>query len=188
MVALTVDDGYFSRNEMLDVLIEAGVHATFFIIGRVLVSDADFVRRAVSENFEFGSHTNSHGDLRTKSRSQIVDEVDRPNQILLSIDPSAVAKPYLRPPGGSWNSGSNQTVADLGYRHILWNVSGDAGDYSPEGLINLYLRQIDALRDPRGSIILTHFRKPTLAALPAIISGLRERGLEPVSLSELFVG
>jgi len=50
MVALTVDDGYFSRNEILDVLIEAGVHATFFIIGRVLVSDADFVRRAVSEN------------------------------------------------------------------------------------------------------------------------------------------
>lgn len=96
---------------------------------------------------------------------------------------------YFRPPGGAYDNRIIQIAALRGYRHILWNVSGDAGRFTGDNLIVWYLvRQIDRIKPtPWGSILLMHFRPTTLAVLPSIIEGLRkERGIEPVSLSQVF--
>ena len=37
-----------------------------------------------------------------------------------------------------------------------------------------------------GAIVLMHFGPRAVVALPTIIDGLRARGLEPVSLTQLF--
>lgn len=185
---MTIDDGYSARNEVLDMLIAKNVRGTLFVIGSVARSDPAFVRRACDAGFEFGSHTYSHADLTKLSPSDASNEVKRDVDTLVAIDERAKPLPYLRPFGGNRNSSTDQIGANLGERTILWNVSGDAGNYTVDGLVKLYLSQIDAFKNPWGSIILMHFNQKTPQALAQIIDGIRGRGMEPVPLSKLFEG
>ena len=65
IVALTFDDGPYPpyTDQMLDVLKENQVHATFFLIGRNAEKHPDLVRRIKMEGHEIGNHTYNHMDL-----------------------------------------------------------------------------------------------------------------------------
>lgn len=190
LVGLTIDDGFLARNEVLDSLIAKGVKATFFIIGRVAVTDPDFIRKACDFGFEFGNHTYSHSDLTRMTTVQMKADIQRCEDVLTGIDERAKPIPYLRPPGGARNSLTDQAGTSLGYRSIIWNVSGDAGaNYTPEQLGRLYLNdQFYKSGNPWGSIMLIHFNARTAAALGPIIDGIRGLGMEPVQLSKLYEG
>lgn len=190
LVALTVDDGYFNRNEILDTLIREDVSATFLIIGSVMDSDPSFIKRAQeSGKITWGNHTYTHGDLTRKSVPEIRNELARTEASLKRIA-GATTIPLMRPPGGSRNSASITAAADAGFRTFMWNVSGDAGGQwtasNPEALVNYYMGLLDRQVNPWGSIILTHFRPATSAALPSMIREIRKRGMEPVSLDRLY--
>lgn len=191
LVALTIDDGFLVRHEILDVLVSKGAGATFFLIGdRVIQKDQNFIfiKRALDLGYEIGNHTYTHGDLDKKTQEQIKFELSKCEEVLKAISPGTSTLPYLRPPGGNKHTLSIETAADMGYRMFLWTISGDIGNYSTNELVNLYLRQIDSLANPWGSIILMHFIPRSLLALPAIIDGIRTRGMEPVSLTRLYEG
>jgi len=188
-VGLTIDDGYFSRDEILNTLISKNVSATFFIIGSLMEAYSDFIRRARDSGLtERANHTWTHTDLRFKSWSQIAnDEMKRSQDYSMDYF-SETLQPYGRPYGGNRNTAVDSAFADRNFRDILWNVSGDAGNYTPSQLVSLYLGQLDRMANPKGSIILLHFRTATAQALPAIIDGIRARDLEPVKLSKLYEG
>jgi peptidoglycan-N-acetylglucosamine deacetylase len=63
-VALTFDDGPHPRhtNEVLDVLSRAGVHATFFVVGRNVRLHRTIVDRIVAEGHSLASHSMTHTD------------------------------------------------------------------------------------------------------------------------------
>lgn len=187
LVALTIDDGFYKLGEILQTLKDKGVGATFFIIGRQMEQNADFIKKAAEyELGEFGNHTYTHGDLTRKTTDQIRWEIETTEAVLANIVGGATTVPYLRPFGGNKNNLSIAVAADQGDRTILWNVSGDAGSYTPRQLVDLYLGQLSRMSNPWGSIILTHFLPATALALPDIIDGIRVLGMEPVSLSKLF--
>ncbi|KAF9100288.1 hypothetical protein BGX23_000051 [Mortierella sp. AD031] len=79
--ALTYDDGPFKyTDDLLDVLREKAVKATFFINGDSTAKLADYedtVKRAYSEGHQIASHTWSHQDLRRMSGSQIRSEMTK---------------------------------------------------------------------------------------------------------------
>lgn len=188
LVGLTIDDGNFVVEEMVGELIKNEVRATLFITGANLKRNPDIVRMAIDEGFEFGNHTYNHLDLRNLSAPQITREISLTEETLKQIDAGASTLPYLRPPGGATNGLVGETAARLGFRQILWNVSGDAGPKVGQDLLDWYLKSlIDPMgQKARGSIILLHFRATTLAVISILITELKKRDLQPVPLSELF--
>lgn len=192
LVALTVDDGYFNRNEILDTVVREEISATFLIIGSVMDSDPSFIKRAQeSGRITWGNHTYTHGDLTGKSTTEIQSELSRTEKSLNKIT-GATTIPFMRPPGGARSNASITAAANAGFRTFIWNVSGDAGTQwtasNPQALVNYYMGLLDRQANPWGSIILTHFRLATSAALPMMIREIRKRDMEPVSLDKLYEG
>lgn len=199
LVALTVDDGYGAREEILGTIVAKEASATFFLIGQVMEQFPDFVRRARdSGRVEFGNHTYTHADLRAKSWEQIANgEIKRSEDLLWEIA-GQTTLPYARPAGGNRNKSVDEAFADRSCRPILWNVSGDAGTQwtsnNPKALADYYLGLLDRQQNPWGSIILMHFRPSTgistVSGVPSafelLIDGVRARGMEPVSLGKLY--
>ena len=94
-----------------------------------------------------------------------------------------VAFPYFRPPYGGWNKSVLKVAGSLGYsRIIMWDV--DTGDWTGEAPAVVAQHAIHDAKP--GSIILMHTDWNAEKAVPAIVRGLRARGLEPVTLGQLF--
>ena len=94
------------------------------------------------------------------------------------------APPALfRPPGGSFSAAVIRAAEAHGQRVVLWSV--DPGDWEPGVRPRQIVRRVlDAVRP--GSIVILHDgggdRSATVAALPAIVRGIRHRGLRLVAL------
>jgi peptidoglycan/xylan/chitin deacetylase (PgdA/CDA1 family) len=91
-------------------------------------------------------------------------------------------KPYFRFPYGDRNAGLIGHVNSLGYLSVYWSV--DPQEWSGNSVATVQATVLSQTRN--GSIILMHDRDKTVAALPGIIDGLRARGFNPVTLSEVL--
>lgn len=195
-VAITIDDGAGAEliNRTLNYLREHDVRATFFPMGSWVDLEPEIWRRAVEEGHELGNHTHSHAFLTTISEEKISEELNRWQQ---SVD-EALGYPYrtlfFRPPGmdGFTSTQSSRTkrfqeiIAQKGMFAVLWDVELV---YALRNEVATPARITDhVLTNARGgSIVLLHFTPNDIAALPDILTGLRKRGLEPCSLSELLL-
>lgn len=196
-IALTLDMG--GRVEpALDImgwLVANQVKATIFMTGAMAENpNTDAGRQVLAivdahpELFDLGNHSYSHPDFRELSPAQMDAE--------LHTTEAAVAKytarpmrPIWRPPFGGINQAVLNAVGPAGYTHtIMWDV--DTIDWLPEADGGPTADDIVAkvLANARGgSIVLMHLGGyNTLEALPRIVDGLRTRGLEPVTLSEML--
>lgn len=183
LVALTVDDGWSSRDAVLEVLKAKKVQLTFFLAGRPLAGDRGFVARALDAGFEIANHTMDHYDLTAKSAAYITKDLADFEDLVKAQVTGATTRPFMRPSGGSLNQTVIDASAAAGYRPVLWNGSvGDGSASTTPGQMVKY-----GLQYARpGAIILMHFSDRAVIALPPLIDGLRAKGLEPVSLSKLF--
>ena len=195
-VAITIDDGAGAEliNRTLNYLDEHNVRATFFPMGSWVDLEPEVWRRAVEEGHELGNHTHSHAFLTTISEEKIREELNRWQQ---SVD-EALGYPYrtlfFRPPGmdGFTSTQSSRTkrfqeiIAQKGMFAVLWDVELV---YALRYEVATQARITDhVLTNAKGgSIVLLHFTPNDIAALPDILTGLRKRGLEPCSLSELLL-
>jgi peptidoglycan/xylan/chitin deacetylase (PgdA/CDA1 family) len=180
VVALTFDDGPSEYTERyLDVLKEKGdVPATFFEIGQEMGGREATMRRILREGDEIGDHTMNH--VEYPGYDQIAGAADLIRQY-------THFKPCLfRPPGGAVNESVVATAGSLGMRTIDWDV--DPRDWSLPGQGSIEANILGHAQN--GSIILMHDgggpRDETLAALPNVIDGLRARGFEFATVSELL--
>lgn len=181
VAALTFDDGWSARGEMLDALKRADVRATFFVIGRVLDQDPDFVRRALDEGHEFGNHTYDHLDAPSALRAgKLLDQLRWSETALKRIAGEAALKPYFRPPGGGTDTDVVAAAAAEGYRTILWSV--DPWDWKYPLTASRVVPQTGA-----GSIVINHFVSSTAANIATVVAQLRDqKGIRLVTLTELF--
>ncbi len=180
LAALTIDDGWSQRNEILDALKSRDAHATLFVVGRLLTGDPDFVRRAIADGNEFGNHTQDHRDAPSALRDgTFAYQIRQPEEALRSILPGESLKPYFRPPGGGNYRDVVEAAAAEGYRTILWSI--DPWDWK----YPLSPSRVAPQTGP-GSVVLTHFTANTAANLGAVIDAVREqKGIRFVTLSEL---
>jgi peptidoglycan/xylan/chitin deacetylase (PgdA/CDA1 family) len=185
-VALTFDDGPGPYTpELLSVLERYHVKATFFAIGRMLEYFSASTVREIEDGDAIGDHTQTHPMLARMSAHEQHEELF---EQIARVELLGGKRPVLfRPPYGSFNAVTLAQLRQLHLLMVLWSV--DTGDYLQPG-VEAIVQHALAGAQP-GAIILMHDgggnRSETIAALPAIIKGLRERGLQPVTVPQLML-
>lgn len=195
-VALTFDDGPNPprTEQVLEILERAGVHGTFFVMGRWAEQFPRTVERAVAGGHLIGNHGYA-GQGR-------IGDYDAAEAVIghLTGRPSR----YLRAHTMNYGAYFQSVIAHLPESRVIGgDVSAEDWLVTPSLAPQLSPGEIvsNVLESPTlgpGSIIVFHdgaewddaavrLRRPlaTIAALPRIIAGLKERGLAPVRVDEL---
>ncbi len=181
VIALTFDDGPGpSTPQVLSVLEQDGVPATFFEIGGNIAKYPRYAQMVAAAGYPVEDHTWSHPDLTTLSSAQIGQQLDATQLEIRSViggTPNCV-----RPPYNAWNNTVLQQVAQRGLTAMSYSV--DPRDWSLPGVTAIVSRVVGAAFP--GAVVDLHdgggTRSETVAALPRIISGLRGAGYGFVSI------
>jgi peptidoglycan/xylan/chitin deacetylase (PgdA/CDA1 family) len=123
IVAMTYDDGPHPRltPTLLDALKARGLSATFYLIGKSVVTWPDIVRRIADEGHEIGNHTWSHPNMARLGDSAMLREIDRTSEAIQKI----TGRPPVtfRPPYGAFTARQRRLLfrsRDL--PTVLWSV------------------------------------------------------------------
>lgn len=195
-VYLTFDDGYGFGEEVLAVLRQKHAPATACFAGSFMPRNPSFIRHWVEAGFSVCNHTYWHGNLTRLTNPTGDPAKDEPHrfanvqaELTTTVDklheyaPDARVLPLFRPPYGAYDDLVSRAAAAAGYRMVLWSL--DPEDWRPATTAVALRDRVLAQARP-GDIILFHFeRHATVEALPAIIDGLRAKGLEPRGLESL---
>lgn len=187
IVYLTFDDGP-SKNitpQVLDILKEENVKATFFVIGNLAEENATIVERAAREGHTIANHSYSH-DYKAiyASTDAFMAEIKQTDKVLSQILGDDYKAKYIRLPGGGFGSEYNAIKSTLikdGYNYITWNaVTNDAVERnaSPE---KLFANFKETLNGNNYSVVLMHdgaAQKSTPKSLRLIIDYLKKEGYE----------
>jgi peptidoglycan/xylan/chitin deacetylase (PgdA/CDA1 family) len=179
-IYLTFDDGpdpdFTPR--VLDVLGEARVSATFFVIGTQARRWPELVRRAAREGHEIANHSYSHRHPWLMSARAARTEVRGGAEVVSDV--LGTAPRFFRPPHGRERECMRDEAERGGQKTVLWDLS--AIDWGPFGRSAKIAQRLSAAA--AGDIILMHdgrneHNKPDqlLEVLPAFLANARERGL-----------
>lgn len=191
-VALSFDDGPDPQvtPAVLDALAQYDARATFFTIGRSLEAQPQLAQRLMAEHHELGNHSWQHSRWQNffGVRRQLL-EIERGGQAVATLT-GATQPPLYRPPIGLKSPPLAQAARRLQLTLVAWSLhSRDSQGDDPQRIARRVLRKIRP-----GDIVLMHdghdrpgHHRPACApALHLILQGLRERGLQCVTVSELL--
>ncbi len=185
-IALTFDDGPHGRYtaQILDILKEYGVRATFFVIGENAKKHPELIEREINEGHEIGNHTYSHIKLPSANEAVCEYEIEQTQRIIWEI--SEYRAKLIRPPEGRCSKAVNAIAEEDGYSVILWSLDTEDWKHRSVTEITSYVLE----NTSAGDIILCHDfiggDSPTPQALRVIIPALLERGFNFVTVSELI--
>jgi peptidoglycan-N-acetylglucosamine deacetylase len=183
----------FDNRAVIDELVAARVPATFFLAGKWMERYPDETHRIVGNPlFEVGSHSYAHRafhlpcyGLGGLAVTAMAADVARSEALLRRFTPHPTS--YFRFPGGCYDRAALRAIAPTHVQVIQYDVaSGDAFGTSTRRIVTHTLAHTRA-----GSIVVMHITGGNTApltarALPAIVAGLRARGLRLVRLSTLL--
>lgn len=182
-IALTFDDGpnTTTTNEVLDILEEYGIKASFFLIGNnINNSSSEVVKRAYDMGCDIGNHSKAHLYMDKLSVDEIVDEIEFVNEKIVEItgeEPKFFRPPYI-------------AVNDTMYDNIDLTFIAGFGCNDWEERVTAERRAKSVIKQAKdGGIILLHDSQgnsKTVEALRTIIPELQAQGYEFVTLSRLF--
>ena len=185
-VYLTFDDGPSSNtDQILDILKDYDVKATFFVVGKTDERSVKAYQRIVEEGHTLAMHSYSHKyDEIYESKEAFARDLNSLQEYL--YETTGVWPRIYRFPGGSSNTVSKvdmqeliEYLTDIGITYFDWNVaSGDAVSRTlpAETIVNNCLSGIEKQKE---SVILMHDasnKGPTIEALPQIIEAIQEQG------------
>ena len=184
-IALTFDDGPSPYTPaILRVLTRMRVPATFFVVGQQLRYFSGAVRAELRQGFDVADHTQNHAWLaRLGARAQFA-QIQGAASALRRL--GAPLPRLFRPPYGAYNHQTLATLHRLRMLMVLWSI--DPGDWRRPGTRSIVGNVLSNSKP--GAIVIMHDgggdRSQTVAALPAIIRGLRRRHYALVSVPTLL--
>lgn len=186
LVALTFDDGPWpgQTEQILSILQERGVPATFFMLGMRIERAPDLARAVADAGHVIGNHTYWHVNLSTAQPDVAAWEIEGTNQMIAA---ATGARPtWIRAPGGNLGGPARTYIAQAGMRHALWTV--DPQDWNDAATPEQVAWNVISTTRPNAVIVMHDGggnQATTIAALPMIIDTLRSYGYEFVTLDEL---
>ena len=191
-VAVSIDDGWHPSlvEQALDILDAFDLKATLFPTGAVVRQNPDLWRRAHAAGHELGNHTFTHRPLPQLTNREILAEIDHTQAAVQDATGSDRPMQLLRPPSmlgfTTWGGDRRirQVVAERQLRITLWDSASNAVIMPQREDPAAVLAEV--VRDARrGSIVLLHFIRDDIQALPLILMYLRRR-YRLVTISQLF--
>jgi peptidoglycan/xylan/chitin deacetylase (PgdA/CDA1 family) len=161
----------------------AGAHVTILAVGSWLAAEPSMAKLVLDGGHDLGNHTFSHLPMRTLSSARAFEEIARCASTLQRLTGSPGR--WFRPSGTPRATATILRAAGkAGYsRSLAYDV--DPRDYTDPGASAVVRRTLSAVRP--GSIVSLHLgHRGTVDALPALLDGLRQRGLRAVTTSALL--
>jgi peptidoglycan/xylan/chitin deacetylase (PgdA/CDA1 family)/GT2 family glycosyltransferase len=192
-IALTFDDGPNEpfTSQVLNILEQYGIKATFFVIGENALRYPETCRRMVAAGNVVGNHSYHHlKSLCLKRGRTAARDIELARRAIYSC--TGLEPKLFRPPHGFRTPWLMRTVRNLGYTVVTWdNMTSDwNAEKSGEEIIPAILGRarpggVIVLHDGRDTR-LKYDRSHMLQALPFVIETLTERGFEFVTIPELL--
>ncbi|MEU6102431.1 polysaccharide deacetylase family protein [Streptomyces flaveolus] len=177
-VNITIDDGPDPAwtPQVLDLLREYGVKATFCVTGTQAQAHPDLVKDVVAAGHRLCNHSVSH-DTAMDKKSEAYQSKEILDAERMIVEASGGVRPmYYRAPGGAFTPYSRKLAASHGMRPLGWNV--DTKDFERPGtdaIVATVQREL-----PNGPTLLFHDaggdRSQTVEALRRVLPWLKEQG------------
>ncbi|MFH2130719.1 MAG: polysaccharide deacetylase family protein [bacterium] len=189
-ISITFDDGPdpATTRRLLELLSRFNIKATFFVIGQKAMSNPDLIREILAGGHGIGNHSNSHDVfLMLRGRKKIENEIRHCQEKLASF---SIRPRVFRPPVGITNPHLRSILERLGMVCVGFSCRPvDFGNRRFAGMKTRVLKKIRPgdillLHDchPHGEVTVDHW----LEQVEGILSGLQEKQLQVMSLSDLI--
>ena len=187
VIALTFDDGPSDAGatEVLKILQDRNVTATFFVNGNMVERFPDAMRKIIAAGHEVGNHTWTHRRMMFVPPNVVRQEIDQTDAILRDIGYDRLM--HFRPPFGRKLVTLPRMLAQDDRLTVMWSVAAETfqPDQTAEDIATKMLEQTGP-----GDILLLHVmfksNANSRAALPIIIDTLKDQGYRFVTVSDLL--
>lgn len=188
-IALTFDDGPHPQSvrRILKTLRDAGVPATFFLVGTRIEQHPELVRLIVDQGHEVGNHTEHHYRLTELKPAERIAEIEACDAAFFRATGRHMS--LMRPPGMRFDHEAVVETEALGYTTVGWtdaakdftSVSNQISGLTPQELARRVMQHVG-----NGSIILLHDCPQTADALSLVLADLKERGYRFVTAPQML--
>lgn len=190
-VCLTFDDGPNEpfTSQILDILKQFKVKATFFVIGKNVERFPDTIKRALSDGHQIGNHTFDHHVLPLRAPSHIRDQIRKTADLIEKL--TSIRPQLFRAPHGWRNPWVSRVARQEGCIPVAWTWG--VWDTNRPGSEKIIERTVKGLRN--GCILLLHDGRgcehpadasQMVQALPVIIREARRAGYEFLTVAEML--
>ncbi len=122
-IYLTFDEGYEAgyTSQILDILKQNNVTATFFITAHYLNTEPELVKRMIDDGHIVGNHTVNHKSMPTLSEDKVKSEIMNLHKVV--FEKFNYEMKYIRPPMGEFSEKTLSITNSLGYKTVMWSFA-----------------------------------------------------------------
>ncbi|WP_371360774.1 polysaccharide deacetylase family protein [Afipia sp. GAS231] len=178
-VVLTFDDGPIPKNsyQVLQILADQCVKATFFLVGSQARANPEGVRKVRDAGHTVATHTQNHpSNMQRMPFDRAQKEIDDGiASVTAALADGTEPAPFFRIPGLGRNDAIEAYAESKGIQ--LWSADFPADDWhriSPQRVYDLAIKRLEA--KGKGILLLHDIQARTVAALPKILQTLKARG------------
>lgn len=186
-VALTcnVDLGWETEyvESILDTLKKEDVNITFNVTGKWAEKNKDILLKMKKEGHEIGNHGYKHLDYAKLSYDENLEQIRTSKKIIEDVIEENTK--FFQAPAGSFGEGTIKAAKELGYTSIKWDI--DTIDWKYREQPDVIINRVKNKEMKDSSIILMHPTNATTKCLDDIIKIVRDKGLKPGKLSDVFI-
>ena len=182
-VAISFDAawGADKTQEIIDILKEYNVTATFFLVGFWVDEYPEMVKAIDEAGLEIGTHSNTHPDMTKLDSATIKSELETSINKIKEITGKDVK--VFRPPYGAYNNTLLKVCSELNLKAVQWDV--DTLDW--KGLSAGEVTDRVMKKAQNGSIILMHNNADNVCdSLRLTLDWLTKKGYKVTSVGELI--
>lgn len=182
-IALTFDDGPKVKvtEEILEVLKENDVKATFFILGANGKRYPKILEKIHDEGHQIANHSYNHPNLKKLPMSDVKKELESTNKVITDVTNKKVI--HFRPPYGALGKTQKEDLKkSLGMESVMWNICPKDWE-KPSNADYIAKFLVENAKD--NGIVLLHDYGKTAQALKVAIPQIKAKGFEFVTVEEL---
>lgn len=187
VIYLTFDCGYENgcTEAILDALKRHHAPAAFFVVGNMVETAPDIVRRMAAEGHIVGNHTYHHPDMSAISDQEAFRRELEALEALYQETTGQTLSHYYRPPQGKYSVENLKQAQALGYRTVFWSLAYVDWYVNDQPTAEqAYAKLLPRIHD--GAIVLLHSTSATNAAiLDELLTKWEDMGFTFASLDEL---
>src|SRR5690606_15544334 len=166
--------------EILNILKDHKVKATFFLEGKWAKDNVDYVKMILEQGHTIGNHAYNHPDMARLNRTEIMNQIKDTNDVINAI--TGGTPKWFAPPSGSFSEEVVLVADELQMDTILWTV--DTVDWKNPA-VNVMINRVMGKIHP-GATILMHPTPSIVKGLPSLITEIKEKDYKIGTIDKLL--